>query len=174
MENKVGHLVDQYMREGVIVGAIVADDVRNPDVWGRPLTDAEIDEMAGYWHAWFPGIPTWVRRDAAGLDAGSIWLHLDGALSHYKAALGDLEAWIAKEEAAYARSGLRKGYGMNTHDGGLPNLTAMSAGQIVTIGTRLARIPGLRLLLAWRYDANEMDPARVAAHQAIVDTLAAR
>ncbi len=153
-----------YIADGTFAGHMLVDDVLN---WpGADPTGEELEAMASYSQAKFPGLPTFVRERASRIPVPTSgrFTVVDGCVNQYKAKDGDLQTFIEDDRSAAERLGLGTINGMNIADGGdgssgQPGWTdgkwAMSAAEITEYGTALAAVPELSMFLNWEYDAEE-------------------
>ena len=160
-----------YVVEGLVLAHFLIDEPRAPNTWGgRPVSRADIEEMARYSKSIWPTLPTAVRVAPSWLLEGdTTYQHLDIAWAQWQGPPGGPESGLTPEEfrdrnVAYAKQlGLGLVFGMNLLDGGdgssgiqrdpaHPEWWQMSGGEVMKVGTVLAETPYACALLSWKYE----------------------
>jgi len=162
-----------FLRDGTIVAQMLIDDLDYSNWGGKPVSNRELDEMAGYSKQFWPTLRTAVRarptslttREYGGSGRPYDWSFLDAAWDQYSARMGNPAAHVAAEVAAAKRQALGLVVGLNVLTGGdgsshLPgpdkysSRWAMSPVEVVRYGTPLIRHPYACAFLMWsaKYD----------------------
>jgi hypothetical protein len=159
-----------YVTEGLILAHFLMDEPGALQTWGgRPVSRADIEEMARYSKSIWPTLPTAVRSPPGYLLAGdTTYPSLDIAWAQWAgpmhgASRGLTPDRFRDQNVAQAKQlGLGLIFGMNYLDGGdgssgIPGVSAdgwwqMSAQEMVTVGTLLASAPYACGFLSWRHE----------------------
>jgi PKD repeat protein len=113
-------------RAGVIMSHLIMDDIKAGHRWGRPITNAEVEEMAQYSKQFYPDLETNVRARTTQLSGfsfnflescGSIYLFNRGGVPE-QGRIADCTAYRDAELAAGATLGVKVNFGMNITNGG--------------------------------------------------------
>jgi hypothetical protein len=160
--------VQDYIDDGILVGHLILDDIYNFDV---DPTASELDEMAEYSQAAFPGLLTIVRQKASGMPVpnNGVYEFVDAVVNQYKAEDGDVDDYAQDENDAAIALDLEVIFGLNLCDGGNGDsgqpgwrddkvTYAMTADEIVTYGAALLNVPNLKMFLMWEFDGEELWP----------------
>ena len=159
-----------YVTEGLVLAHFLLDEPGASRTWGgRPISRAEIEEMARYSESIWPALPTAVRATAEWLGQGdTAYTSLDIAWAQWSgprrgAGTGLTPEQFRDENVAWAKR-LELGliFGMNYLNGGdgssgipgtdlHPELWQMSAAELAHVGTVLAAAPYACALLSWRH-----------------------
>jgi hypothetical protein len=161
-----------YVTEGLVLAHYLLDEPGASRTWGgRPLSRAEIEEMARYSKSIWPALPTTVRATAEWLGRGdTTYTSLDIAWAqwagpHHGGGAGLTPEQFRDQNVARAKE-LELGliFGMNYLNGGdgssgvpgtdlHPEWWQMSAAELAHVGTVLAGAPYACALLSWRHHA---------------------
>jgi hypothetical protein len=182
-----------YVVEGLVLAHFLIDEPRAPGTWGgRPVSRADVEEMARYSKSIWPALPTAVRVTPAWLGEGdTTYAHLDIAWAQWAgpdhgAGSGRTPEEFRDENVAHAKAlGLGLIFGMNYLDGGDGSSGIqraagagwwqMSAAEVTRVGTVLAETPYACALLSWRYEPGfEGRPEIRAALDSVARVAAAR
>jgi hypothetical protein len=157
--------VQDYIDNGTLVGHLILDDIYN---FANDVTASQLDDMAEYSQAAFPGLLTIVRQKASGMPTpdGGVYKYVDTVVNQYKAEDGDVEDYAQDEYDAAIALGLGVINGLNLCDGGngdsgqpgwrTDKITyAMTADEVLTYGAALFDVPNLKMFLMWEYDGDE-------------------
>jgi hypothetical protein len=159
-----------YVTEGLVLAHFLIDEPGAALTWGgRPVSRAQIEEMANYSKSIWPSLPTTVRASAEWLRQGdTTYASLDIAWAQWAGPGHGGGAGLTPEEfrdknVARAKE-LQLGliFGLNLLDGGdgssgitgtEPGWWQMSPPELTHAGTVLAGAPYACALLSWRYHA---------------------
>ena len=181
-----------YVTEGLVLAHFLLDEPGAIRTWGgRPVSRAEVEEMAAYSKSIWPALPTVVRATPAWLLSGdTTYQHLDIAWAQWAgpehgAGSGRTPEEFRDEQVALAKQ-LQLGlvFGLNYLDGGdgssgipgtgaNPSWWQMSPAELVRVGTVLAAAPYACAMISWRYDPGFHARAEVRAALDSVRTVAA-
>jgi hypothetical protein len=153
-----------YVRNGTLVGVQVIDDRGATNWGGRPISNAQIDQMARWWKQILPGVTTFVSGGYASNLVGYKWRYLDGSINQYNASyMGDVKAWRNKAVAAARKARTSLILSMNVlnggkivrgcHRGGRRNMCSMSARELRTYGAAIAAAPGICGMGTWKFSS---------------------
>jgi hypothetical protein len=147
-----------------LIGVQVIDD-RGASNWGgKPITNAQIEQMARWWKQVVPGITTFVSGGYAWNLVGYKWRYLDGSINQYNASyMGDVRAWRDRSVAAARSARTSLILSMNVlnggknvrgcYRGGRGHMCSMSARELRTYGAALAAAPGICGMGTWMYSS---------------------
>lgn len=182
-----------YVTEGLVLAHFLLDEPGAIGTWGgRPVSRAEIEEMARYSESIWPALPTAVRATAEWLGRGdTTYTSLDIAWAQwagpYRGGMGLTPEQFRDENVARAKE-LELGliFGMNYLNGGdgssgipgtelHPELWQMSAAELAHVGTVLTGAPYACALLSWRHHVTfESRPEVRAALDSVARVAAGR
>jgi hypothetical protein len=183
-----------YVTEGLVLAHFLLDEPGATGTWGgRPVSRADIEEMARYSEFIWPALPTAVRATADWLGRGdTTYASLDIAWAQWSGPYRGAGTGLTPEEfrdgnVAWAkRLELGLVFGMNYLNGGdgssgipgtelHPELWQMSGAEVAHVGTVLSGAPYACALLSWRHDAAfESRPEVRAALDSVARVAAAR
>jgi hypothetical protein len=153
-----------FVRSGVLVGVQVIDDRGATNWGGRPISNAQIEQMAKWWKQLVPGITTFVAGGYASNLLGYKWRYLDGSINQYNASyMGSVKAWRDKAVAAAAKARTSLILSLNVlnggkitrgcYRGGRRNMCSMNANEIRTYGAAIANARGVCGAGTWKYSS---------------------
>lgn len=158
--------VQPFIADGTLLGHMLLDDIHNFP--GHDPTAAELDEMARLSKALFPDLMTFVREKATAMPPpqhpSGTYQQVDAIVNQYKAAEGDVRAYVTRESARARALDLGVINGLNIANGGDgssgqpgwgKDKFAMSAAEIRAYGAVLAADPDCAMFLNWEYDGKE-------------------
>jgi hypothetical protein len=183
-----------YVTEGLVLAHFLLDEPGAIQTWGgRPVSRAEIEEMARYSESIWPALPTAVRATAEWLGRGdTTYTSLDIAWAQwsgpYRGGSTGLTPEQFRDENVARAKVLELGliFGMNYLNGGNgasgipgtelhPDLWQMSAAELAHVGTVLAGAPYACALLSWRHHMTFLSRSEVrAAHDSVARVAAVR
>ena len=157
-----------YIADGTIVGHFLMDEPNDASNWnGKPVSPAEVEEMAKYSKEIWPAMPAIVRAWSDYL-IGFHYQYLDAAWAQYCLYCGNsryrlpIDAFTAQAVLDAHAAGLGLVVGLNVLSGGSgasgipgrkPGQYAMSAGEIRSWGDALLREPYICAFFMWKYDS---------------------
>jgi hypothetical protein len=153
-----------FVRSGILVGVQVIDDRGATNWGGRPISNAQIDQMARWWKQLVPGVSTFVAGGYASNLLGYKWRYLDGSINQYNASyMGSVKAWRDKAVAAAAKARTSLILSLNVlnggktvrgcYRGGRRNLCSMNANEIRTYGAVIATARGVCGIGTWKFQS---------------------
>lgn len=161
--------VQTFINNGTLVGHMVLDGIDTFE--GADPTAAELDQMAKFSQRMFPGLMTFVRQQATDLptptNTSQQYHHLDAVDNQYKSNQGSVADYAALQTAAAKSLGVHVINGLNIADGGdgssgqagaTAGKFAMSAQEISSYGQALLGVSGVKMLLLWEYDGEQIWP----------------
>jgi hypothetical protein len=155
-----------YVADGTVIGHMLFDEPQDPTNWnGKPVPFAEIEAAAAYSKQLFPALPVGVAGPPSFLQ-GSTWRALDFGFAQYTTRRGDVATWAGNEVNAAQVSKLGLVLSINVLSGN--NGAQVTADQLLTWGTTLAREPSACALLMWKYDEAYFGNASIASAVASV------
>jgi hypothetical protein len=141
-----------YVADGTIVGHYLIDEPQDKTNWnGVPISPSTVDEMGRYSKAIWPGMATLVRTEPRFFPSAP--RYVDAAWAQYAARFGDAGDYIRRQVADAQTRGLALVTGMNLLNGGLPNLTPMTASEIESWGSALLSSSYPCAFISWQYNA---------------------
>ena len=131
---------------------------------GRAIPWTTVDEMARYSKSIWPSLSTVARVAPSDLaKSTSQWSYLDAGWAQYNTKMGDIQTYLNNEVAKAKAEGLGLVAGLNVNDASGVNTAPMTASQIKTFGTVLARHPYVCALAGWKYDATYLAQTGIRA-----------
>jgi hypothetical protein len=165
-----------YVADGTILGHFLMDEPSDPSNWnGKPVTPAQVEEMARYSKELWPTMATIVRGWPAYLK-GYQFRYLDAAWAQYHTRFGPIDEFITNNVRDAQASGLALVVGLNvlnggTQSSGIPGTRrdkyAMSASELRSWGGALLSEPHACALIIWKYDSRYFE--RPDIHAALSD-----
>lgn len=152
--------LQSYIDDGTILAHLIMDEPSDPSNWsGKPVTHAEIEEIARYSKEVWPTMPVLIRvwpdylkgADVTNLDA--IWIH-------YLHRRGPIDEFISTHLAEIRALGLNVVGGLNVLNGGSPEsnipgkkdgLKGMTPDELRAWGGKWLAQPGMCAFLLWEY-----------------------
>jgi hypothetical protein len=124
-----------YVNDGTIIANFLIDEPNDPTNWGgRPVSSAQVEELAKYSKQLWPNLPTAARAEPSYLTGSHPYL--DAAWAQYVYRKGDVDDYIRKHVSDAQNRGLALVVGLNMVRGG-PNGSRMSASQVKSWGSTL-------------------------------------
>ncbi len=152
-----------YIADGTLVAHYIMDEPYDPTNWnGKPVTAAEVEELAKYSKEIWPDLPTIVGV-WPGYVKGVPHEHLDGVRHHYHIRYGPIEDYESTNIQDAKSEGLSYVTGLNllnggTGESGIPGRKegkfAMSAREITTWGNLLIADPYVCGFVMFEYDSD--------------------
>jgi hypothetical protein len=171
-----------YITDGTIVGHWLMDEPHDPSDWsGKPVSQADIEEIARYSKEVWPSMPTVIRTFPSYL-AGYQYPHLDAVQVQYLDRFGDIEQVLATHVEGAKALGLALVGGLNVLNGGsgssgIPGHRAgkwaMSADEIRSWGKRFLSEPSVCAFLMWEYDPTYLSRPDIQAALSELSQIAA-
>lgn len=160
--------LEPYIADGTIAAFRAVEAPQEAERWnGQPIGYADLEAMATYAQAAFPGLRVVVGSDPVWLAGyNQPWQHLDGVVITYGLSGGDLNAWLDARLAALANPNLSRFFylwALNAESGGAPSGTAMSGAELRDLGLTLLDAPNACGLLIYQYDAQYVGSPDIAA-----------
>ena len=140
-----------YVKDGTIVGHYMIDEPNDPKNWGgKPVPTSTLEEMGRYSKQLWPELPTIVRTEPSYL--GYNHHYIDAAWASYLNRKGTPQDFIRRNVSDAQARGLALVVGLNVIDGGVPNLTPMTASEAQSWGSELLESTYPCAFMMWRYE----------------------
>jgi hypothetical protein len=155
----------QFVTGKTLYAHLLVDQPNCAACWGgSAIPWATVEAMAKYSKTIWPGLPTVAKTPPTLLANASFrWTYLDAGWAMYTTKQGDLRSYLAAQAAAARTEGLGLMVGLNLIDGAGANTAAMTASQILQLGTMAAKEPAACALVGWRYDAGYVGQTAIRA-----------
>ena len=143
-----------YVSTRTMYAHYLVDQPNCSSCWGgRAIAWSTVDEMARYSKTVWPGLATTVRAAPSVLAGASFrWNYLDAGWAQYTTRRGDARSFVTREAATAKAEGLGLIVGVNFLEAAGGSSAAMSASQIMQVGTALAKEASACALVGWKYD----------------------
>ena len=152
-----------YVADGTLLGHFIMDEPFDPTNWnGKPVSPAQVEELAKYSKEIWPTLPTIVGNKPDYLK-GQRYKYLDGVRFHYNHRYGPIEPFAATQLQHAKAQDLSYITGLNLLNGGsgeskIPGRRqgkfAMSANEIRTWGGIMIADPYVCGFVMYQYDPN--------------------
>jgi hypothetical protein len=140
-----------YVKDGTIVGHYMIDEPNDPKNWGgTPVSTSTLEEMGRYSKQLWPELPTLVRTEPSYL--GYNHRYIDAAWASYLNRKGTPQDFLRRNVSDAQARGLALVVGLNVIDGGVPNLTPMTASEAQSWGSELLESTYPCAFMMWRYE----------------------
>jgi hypothetical protein len=140
-----------YVKDGTIVGHYMIDEPNDPKNWGgTPVSTSTLEEMGRYSKQLWPELPTLVRTEPSYL--GYDHRYIDAAWASYLNRKGTPQDFLRRNVSDAQARGLALVVGLNVIDGGVPNLTPMTASEAQSWGSELLESTYPCAFMMWRYE----------------------
>jgi hypothetical protein len=155
----------QFVTSRTFYAHLVVDQPNCAACWGgTAIPWATVEAMAKYSKAIWPALPTVAKAPPTVLaNATFRWSYLDAGWAMYSTRQGDLRSYLASQATAARNEGLGLMVGLNLIDAAGANTAAMTASQILQLGTVAAKEPSACALVGWRYDASYVGQTAIRA-----------
>jgi hypothetical protein len=151
-----------YIADGTLMGHFLIDEPQRAAKWGRPISQATVEQMAQYSKQIWPTLPTLVRVVPSWLASAPVTYNaLDAGWLQFGDGKGDPATMVASETAIAKQKGLGLVVGLNILDGGNGSSGvqgysrgkwAMSATEIRNNGTALLKQSYACGFYNWAFD----------------------
>ncbi len=149
-----------YISDGTVVGHFLMDEPNDPANWnGRPVTPAEIEEMARYSKQLWPSMPTIVRVEPSYLSKSH--KYLDAAWAQYLYRRGNASDYIRRVVSDASSRGLALVVGLNVIHGGNPQGTKMTASEVESWGSALLSSSYPCAFISWQYSSSYLNSSGI-------------
>jgi hypothetical protein len=155
----------QFVTSKTFYAHLLVDQPSCAACWGgSAIPWATVEAMAKYSKAIWPALPTVAKSPPTQLaNATFRWSYLDAGWAMYSTKQGDLRSYLAGQASAARNEGLGLMVGLNLIDAAGANTAAMTASQILQLGTVAAKEPAACALVGWRYDASYVGQTAIRA-----------
>lgn len=151
---------NSYIKDGTIMAHYLIDEPTDPKNWGgRPVTPAQLEEMARYSKRIWPNMATIVRSQPTVLGTRR-YSYLDAAWAQYLYRKGPASDYIRREVARAQQLSLGLVVGLNVLRGS-PSKGKMTATQIRSAGSALLSSNYPCAFLNWTYDSRYLSQASI-------------
>lgn len=145
--------INSYISDGTVIGHYLIDEPQDKANWrGTSISPGTVDEMAKFSKQLWPRMATIVRTHPSFFKSNP--RYVDAAWAQYLARRGSVQNYIRQSVSDAQRRGLALVVGLNVVDGGIPNGTKMTPGEVQSFGSALLSSSYPCAFVSWKHAGN--------------------